>query len=194
MTERLGLDRVKALYAAKDLYLASHAQGTMLLAEMLARRLGLSPREVERARVAGFLHDVGKLAVSDAVLGKPGKLDMDDWAEMRQHPKRGWDLLAPVFTDGKDILDAVVAHHERMDGSGYPFGLRGDEIPFLARLIAVADAMDALLGARPYRGPLPLREAAGVLLRDEADKFDLDILAALGAAIGVSLCSMEPTG
>ena len=190
---QLGLDRVKALYAAKDLYLASHAQGTALLAEMLAKQLGLPPRKVEQARVAGFLHDVGKLAVSDAVLGKPGKLDVDDWAEMRQHPKRGWDLLAPVFIDGKDILDAVVAHHERMDGSGYPFGLRGEEIPFLARLIAVADAMDALLGARPYRGPLLLREAVEVL-HNEADKFDPDVLAALEAAIGASPCCMESTG
>src|SRR3954451_3615972 len=122
----------------RDTGTARHSQTVGRYARMMAEELGLARDRVERIRVAGVLHDVGKIGISDRVLTKPGPLDDEEWEEMRTHPEIAARLLArPEFTD---LCSWIVAHHERLDGSGYPAGLEGDNIPLEARLLAVADA------------------------------------------------------
>ena len=132
---------------------------------------------MERIALAGVLHDVGKIGVSDAILRKPGPLDEDEWAEMRKHPELGARILAGA--DLPDLAEWVFAHHERMDGSGYPLGLGGEQIPLEARILAVADAYEAMTSARPYSGAMTPEEAAAELDRFSGTQFDARVVEAL---------------
>jgi HD-GYP domain-containing protein (c-di-GMP phosphodiesterase class II) len=138
---------------------------------LLAR--AIAPEEVGDAQLAcGFLlHDVGKLAVPDAVLNKPGPLDADEWELMRRHPEKGAKILSTIpFLDR--ALDIVRHHHERWDGTGYPAGLPGDEIPLWARIFAVVDTVDAITSDRPYRQGRPLEVALEELRAGSGSQFD----------------------
>jgi HD-GYP domain-containing protein (c-di-GMP phosphodiesterase class II) len=131
---------------------AVHSRTVGRLARLMAVELGLSPERVERVRVAGVLHDVGKIGVSDPLLVKMGPLAEADWRELKTHPEIGAQLLSrPELAD---LRSWVLAHHERPDGTGYPFGLSGDEIPLEARILAVADAYEAMTRGRVYREAL----------------------------------------
>jgi diguanylate cyclase (GGDEF)-like protein/putative nucleotidyltransferase with HDIG domain len=146
------LATVLALAEALDLRDAdtsNHSRMVGYYAELMAQGLGMSPAHVERVRIAGLLHDIGKIGVPDSVLRKPGKLDDDEWRQMQQHPEIGSRLLASV--DAEDIRSWVVAHHERPDGRGYPFGLADAEIPIEAKILSVADAYEAMTADRVYR-------------------------------------------
>lgn len=141
----------------RDAGALGHSQTVGRYAEQMAAQLGLPDDHVERVRLAGVLHDVGKIGVSDRVIAKPGPLDADEWREMRTHPEIGARLLAhPEFDD---LRAWVHSHHERPDGRGYPLGLAGDSIPLEARILAVADAYEAMTADRAYR-PSMCEEAA----------------------------------
>jgi HD-GYP domain-containing protein (c-di-GMP phosphodiesterase class II) len=153
---------------AKDEYTRGHSERVAGLARQLALARGLGAREAATIAHAGLLHDLGKIAVPERILRKPGPLTDEEWAVMRRHPLTGAHIVAPLefFADGALV---VRHHHERHDGSGYPDGLAGEIIPIGARIVAVADVYDALTSERPYRPALRCREARE-RLRWEADR------------------------
>ncbi len=166
---------------ARDGGAVSHSQATGRCAEAIARELSLQPERVERVRLAGVVHDVGKVGVPDSVLHKAGPLSESEWAEMRDHPAIGARLLT-----GEDLADIrawVLAHHERPDGTGFPNGLRGDEIPLEASIVAVADAYEAMTTDRPYRPALTPEDARAELRRGAGTRFDDRVVGALHEAL-----------
>jgi putative nucleotidyltransferase with HDIG domain len=154
----------------RDVGTARHSQTVGRYAEGIARALGLPNDRVERIRAAGVLHDIGKLGVADAVLKKPGALTDEEWVEMRRHPELGARILD--HANLRDISGWVLAHHERIDGRGYPYGLAGDEIPLEARILAVADAYEAMTADRAYRAALGHDAAQGELRAGSGTQFD----------------------
>jgi putative nucleotidyltransferase with HDIG domain len=156
---------------ARDPYTRGHSSRVTDLAEAVARRLGWSEERIASLRVGGPLHDIGKLAVSDEVLCKEGRLDDDELAQIREHPKIGAKLLLRV-TALREAIPYVLYHHERWDGTGYPSGKRGEEIPVEARVLAIADAFDAMTSDRPYRSALSREEALAEVERCAGTQFD----------------------
>jgi diguanylate cyclase (GGDEF)-like protein/putative nucleotidyltransferase with HDIG domain len=165
----------------RDAGTADHCQTVGRHAELTAREMGLPPTRVERIRLAGVLHDVGKIGLSDAILGKPGPLDDEEWAEMRRHPEIGARILAAGEFD--DIRSWVVAHHERPDGRGYPHGLRDEEIPLEAKILAVADAYEAMTSDRVYRAAIGRDAARAELRRGAGGQFDARVVQAFLAVV-----------
>jgi len=163
---------------AKDPYTRGHSQRVSVLARNIAEGIGLSSRDADVIAQAGLLHDIGKIGIPEAVLGKPGKLDAAEWELMRRHPVIGAQIVAPFefFAAGMVI---VRHHHERWDGSGYPDGLCGTAIPLGARVVAVADVYDALTSARPYRDALSHETAIRYLMEEAGRTLDADIVATL---------------
>ncbi len=156
---------------AKDDTTGGHIRRVCQLGLLLAKaHLGAAAEDPQLAY--GFLlHDIGKLAVPDAVLNKPGHLDADEWAQIQNHPDAGARILAAVpFLD--TALDVVRHHHERWDGAGYPNHLRGDEIPIAARIFAIVDTVDAMTSDRPYRAGLPLSDAIAEIKAQSGTQFD----------------------
>jgi putative two-component system response regulator len=133
----------------------------------LGRALGLGDDDLFALHRGGYLHDVGKIGVPDAVLLKPGPLTPEEFEQMKQHPQIGDALCAPLQSL-RGVRPIVLSHHERLDGSGYPYGLRGDEVPLLAQIVGVVDVYDALTSGRPYRSALPPDRAAQYLVADAA--------------------------
>ena len=165
----------------RDVGTARHSQTVGRYAEEIARALGLTETRVERIRAAGVLHDIGKLGVADAVLKKPGALTDEEWAEMRRHPELGARILD--HANLRDISAWVLAHHERIDGRGYPHGLAGEAIPLEARILAVADAYEAMTADRAYRAALG-HDAAQQELRDgSGTQFDPQVVGAFLAVL-----------
>jgi putative nucleotidyltransferase with HDIG domain len=162
---------------AKDPYTRGHSERVAQLCLTAADALGLSRREKEHLRLAAILHDVGKIGISLSLLRKNGGLAGPEKEEMQSHPERGVHILEPIHFL-KPVLPAIRHHHERYDGSGYPLGLRGAEIPFKARIICVADAWDAMLSKRPYRNPLAVNAAREELIRHAGTQFDPEVVKA----------------
>lgn len=162
---------------ARDPYSAGHSVAVAVYARDIAVEVGLEPYRVQRMYLAGLLHDVGKIAVPDAVLRKPAALTDAEFAEIEKHPVVGEQILAPAahFTD---ILPAVRHHHERIDGKGYPDGLADDQIPLDARIIAVADAYNAMTSDRPYRDAMVPAIACRILVQNQGIQHDPFIVAA----------------
>ena len=158
----------------RDAYTALHSQTVGRLAQQTAEELGFDGERVERVRLAGLLHDVGKIGVPDHILQKPGALDENEWAEMRKHPELGARILAGANLD--DIAAWVLSHHERPDGMGYPAGQKGDEIPLEARILAVADAYEAMTSDRVYRPGMPQSAAIDELRRCSGRQFDARVV------------------
>ena len=156
---------------ARDPYTQGHAARVTALAETVARGLGWSEERLAGLRVGGPLHDVGKLAVSDAVLCKEGRLEEHELAEIREHPKAGARLLLRVAAL-RVAIPYVLYHHERWDGGGYPSGRAGEQIPLEARVLAVADAFDAMTNDRPYRRALSHAAALAEVERCAGTQFD----------------------
>jgi diguanylate cyclase (GGDEF)-like protein/putative nucleotidyltransferase with HDIG domain len=167
---------------------AEHSRSVGRYAELTARQLGLSRERVERVRLAGIVHDIGKIGVPDYILRKPGKLMTLEWREICKHPELGARIL--IGAGLEDIAAWVVAHHERLDGEGYPFGVMGGYIPVEARILAVTDAYEAMTSDRVYREARSHAEAAAELWRCAGTQFDADIVQALLTAI--ELPEQEP--
>ena len=154
----------------RDVATARHSETVGRYAERIAHHLGLRPDQIERVRVAGVLHDIGKLGISDAVLLKPGRLEAHEWQEIRRHPELGARILE--HANLRDVASWVLSHHERIDGTGYPRALAGESIPLEGRILAVADAYEAMTADRPYRRALTTSEARAELRRGAGTQFD----------------------
>jgi putative nucleotidyltransferase with HDIG domain len=162
---------------ARDPYSAGHSLAVAVYSRDIAREIGLPDAEVQRLHLAGLLHDIGKIAVPDAILRKPAALTNGEFDEIRKHPAIGEQILAPS-RHLEDILPAVRHHHERIDGKGYPDRLRDADIPLHARIIAVADAYDAMTSDRPYRDAMPPELAQRVLVQNQGMQHDPFIVSA----------------
>jgi HD-GYP domain-containing protein (c-di-GMP phosphodiesterase class II) len=137
----------------------------------IGKRTGLTRREMVRLRLAAILHDIGKIGVRDTILLNPGRLTSEEFSEMRKHPEFGAAVLSRI-KKLKGVIPGIKYHHERYDGSGYPEGLKGEEIPLLARIVAVADAFDAMTTNRPYRKGLSFEKAFDELQKNSGRQFD----------------------
>ena len=157
--------------AARDPLTAAHSARVTSLADRLASWLGWDERRLRALKVAGPLHDIGKVMISQAILQKRGPLAPDELAEIRTHPSAGARLIGPIWPAQK-ALPYVLYHHERWDGRGYPSGRRGSDIPAEARLLAVVDAFDAMTSMRPYRRALPTSRALAEIERCAGTQFD----------------------
>lgn len=153
-----------------------HSKRVALYAVKLGELIGLSREDLKYIYWGGLLHDIGKIGVSDNILLKPGPLTEEEWKEMRKHPEIGYAILKDVDFLGP-AKDIVLYHHERWDGKGYPFGLKGREIPLYARIFAIADALDAITSDRPYRKARTFREAKEEIRRNSGTQFDPEIAA-----------------
>ena len=156
---------------AKDEYTNGHSSRVAAYTRELARRAGYSEKEQDDIYMMGLLHDVGKIGVPDAVINKPGRLTQEEFGEIKKHPVIGAKILANI-QDMPHLADGARWHHERYDGSGYPDGLRGEEIPEKARIIAVADAYDAMTSDRSYRRRMPQEEVRAQLEQGKGTQFD----------------------
>ncbi|GAB4285444.1 MAG: hypothetical protein Kow0067_08260 [Coriobacteriia bacterium] len=167
---------------AKDSYTARHSLGVTEYALAIGRRMKLDAHETRQLEVGGLLHDIGKIGVSEAILLKPGRLDPDERHVIEEHSEMGARIIESIpFV--RDLVPAVRHHHERWDGTGYPDGLRGERIPLLARVLAVADAFDAMMSDRPYRKGMRLSEARAELMRFRGIQFDPACVDALLASL-----------
>jgi putative nucleotidyltransferase with HDIG domain len=162
---------------ATDPYTRGHSTRVAEMSGRLAMRIGLSRPAIEIIAQAALLHDLGKIGVPESILRKPGPLTEQEWEVMRRHPVTGAQIVAPLefFDDGAVI---VRHHHELLDGSGYPDGLRGETIPQGARIVAIADTYDALTSMRPYRASLTRAEALRVLRREGGRTLDARLVSA----------------
>ncbi len=168
-----------AAVEAKDSYTERHTNRVAENARMIGTRMALPERALDALYRGGIIHDIGKIGVPDAVLLKPGPLDTDELKKMRMHPVIGESIVRPLRS-GVPLLPIVRHHHERIDGGGYPDGLKGRAIPHLARIVAVCDAFDALTSDRPYRKALSVDEALGILSDGAGKQWDseaIDVLA-----------------
>ena len=166
----------------KDFYTRGHSERVSRGSVMIAREIGMRTERVEAIRFAGMLHDVGKLGVPTEVLQKTGKLTDEEFAAIQLHPMRGLDIVRDIgFLD--EAMAGIMHHHERIDGRGYPMGLAGDEIPEFARVLAVADAFDAMTSTRSYRGARPVPEAISELRKWAGTQFDPAFVDAFVAAV-----------
>ncbi len=168
----------------RDASTARHSRTVGAYARHTAAALGLSLDRVDRIHAAGVLHDLGKLGIADAILHKPGKLDAAEWKEIQRHPEVGARILE--HSGLKDIARWVRAHHERLDGKGYPKGLAGEEIPIEARILSVADAYEAMIADRPYRAGMPPAAAREELNRCAGTQFDPAVVEAFLGSVEVS--------
>ncbi|MES1248726.1 MAG: HD-GYP domain-containing protein [Actinomycetota bacterium] len=167
---------------ARDEYTAGHSAAVAIYARDIAKRMGLSKSDQELAHLCGLVHDVGKIGLSAGVLEKPGALSLEERRQMESHSEIGERILRNV-SDYSKIADVVRHHHERVDGNGYPDRLSGDEIPLLARIIAVADAYNAMTSDRPYRDAMPSRVARLRLAQAVESQFDTAVVAAFEAIL-----------
>ena len=168
---------------AKDPYLRGHSARVADLSANIATEMGLSEEDVERVRMAGRLHDLGKIGTRDAVVNKEGPLTADEFEHVKQHVIIGAQILAPLVHLG-DIVAMVKSHHERFDGSGYPDGLRGEDVPMGGRIIAVAEVYDALTTARPYQEKMTPEQAVERMAELSGTVLDPRVYEALVRLVG----------
>jgi putative nucleotidyltransferase with HDIG domain len=185
---RASLSFATALVAtldARDQYTAGHSAAVAIYARDIAQRMGLSEADQELVHLCGLVHDIGKIGLPAGLLEKPGPLTLEERRQMEQHSEIGERILRNV-DDYSEIAAVVRSHHERIDGMGYPDGIRGDQIPRLARIIGVADAYDAMTSDRPYREALPSRVARMRLAQAVGTQFDTAVVAAFEAILATA--------
>lgn len=178
--EELFLNTIKTLAFTldeKDAYTHGHSQRVSQLAVEIGQRMHLDAKQMDQLGIAGSLHDIGKIGIPDNLLQKPGKLTAEEMAILRTHPDKGAKILAPI-NRLKNVIDAVRSHHESYDGRGYPQGLAGDEIPILAAIICVADALDSITSDRPYRKGRSVREAYEIIHSCNGKQFHPEVVQA----------------
>ena len=172
--EQAYLDMVQTLrytVEAKDSYTRGHSDRVSEYSVLIGERLGLSEEQIKTLRIGGLFHDIGKIGIPDSILLKPAKLTDEEYSQIKNHPSIGAHILgsAAIF---QDIIPIVKHHHERYDGNGYPSKLKGEEIPYLARIAAVADTFDAMTSRRSYRGPIDVEHVKEEIKRWEGTQFD----------------------
>ncbi|MFL6035413.1 MAG: HD-GYP domain-containing protein [Gaiellaceae bacterium] len=183
--ERANLSFASALVAtldARDRYTAGHSAAVAIYSRDIAERMGLPDAQQQLAHLCGLVHDIGKIGLPAGLLEKPGALTLEERRLMETHPEIGERILANV-DDYAEIAGIVRHHHERFDGNGYPDGLGSDDIPLLARVIAVADAYNAMTSDRPYREAMPSRVARLRLAQAVESQFDTSVVAAFEAIL-----------
>ena len=175
--EQAYLDMVETLrytVEAKDSYTRGHSDRVSEYSVLIGEKLGLPEDQIKTLRIGGLFHDIGKIGIPDSILLKPAKLTDDEYSQIKNHPSIGAHILgsAVIF---KDIIPIVKHHHERYDGNGYPSRLKGEEIPYIARIAAVADTFDAMTSRRSYRGPIDIEHVKEEIKRCEGTQFDPQI-------------------
>jgi diguanylate cyclase (GGDEF)-like protein/PAS domain S-box-containing protein len=184
------LDSLVAAVDNKDRYTRRHSEDVMAYSLMIARKFGLDEQYQKTVAIAALLHDVGKIGVPDSILRKPGELTEEEFAAIKQHPQMG-AILVQAVPGLEDTLDAVRHHHERWDGAGYPYGLAGEEIPFIARLMAVADAYSAMTTDRPYRRGMSRAKAISILEQGANSQWDANCVRSFVRALSDSDAEMR---
>jgi putative methionine-R-sulfoxide reductase with GAF domain len=177
---------------AKDSYTAGHSGRVTVFGVAIGEEMGLDAETLRRLRLAGLLHDVGKIGIKDSVLGKPGRLTDEEFEVMKRHPEVGGAILKPVARLG-EVIPGVVSHHERVDGRGYPLGLKGEEIPLIARILGVADAFDAMTSDRVYRPRLSDETALAEIKKHSDTQFDGGVVRAFLSAYAKGKIVTEPS-
>ena len=175
--EQAYLDMVQTLrytVEAKDSYTRGHSDRVSEYSVLIGEKLGLPAEQIKTLRIGGLFHDIGKIGIPDSILLKPAKLTDEEYSQIKNHPSIGAHILgsAVIF---KDIIPIVKHHHERYDGNGYPSRLKGEEIPYIARIAAVADTFDAMTSRRSYRGPIEVEHVKEEIKRCEGTQFDPQI-------------------
>lgn len=165
------IETVRYTVEAKDTYTRGHSDRVSMYAVLIGKKLGLSDEDIERLRIGGLFHDVGKIGIPDTILQKQGKLSDDEYSEIKNHPTIGAHILSTA-TIFKDILPIVKYHHEKYDGTGYPERLKGEKIPYLARITALADTFDAMTSKRVYRDSLSIEQVKEEFKRCKGTQFD----------------------
>ena len=181
----LFIGSIRMLSAAideKDPYTRGHSGRVAKYSTLIAQEMRLSADDLDKLKIAALLHDVGKIGVDDRVLKKPGSLTPEEFDIMKTHTTRGANIMRPV-SQLKDMLPGIELHHEHMDGRGYPYGLSGPQIPVMARIIAVADTLDAMTTNRPYQSAMDLEYALGRIKALAGSKFDQTVVSALESAV-----------
>lgn len=174
---------------AKSPWTKGHSERVMNIAANIAEEMGLSELFVEQIKIAGLLHDIGKIGILEALLEKPDKISDEEFPPMLLHPEKGVAILSPI-EQLQDVLPAIRHHHERYDGTGYPDGLKGEEIPLQARIVAVADAFDAMVSDRPYKKGFSVQKALRVLERGAGTQFDPVVVECFSSKVAVTLPSL----
>jgi HD-GYP domain-containing protein (c-di-GMP phosphodiesterase class II) len=190
----LFLGSIRMLAAAideKDPYTRGHSDRVAKYSVMIGQQLGLPGVELDRLRISALLHDVGKIGVDDRVLKKPGALTPEEFQIMKQHPSKGANIMRPV-AQLKDVLPGIELHHEHVDGKGYPYGLKGEEIPMMARIIAVSDTLDAITTNRPYQSAMDIEAALKIIRKISGTKFDVKVVEALEAVVQSGKLHLAP--
>ncbi len=190
----LYLSTVKSLASAidaKDEYTRHHSTRVTDFSLKIAKNMSFSEKELEDLELAGLLHDVGKIAVPESILNKPGRLTDEEFAAIKEHPVRGENILKPVI-ELKDIAKVVRSHHEKHDGNGYPDGLKGREIPLGARIMSIADAYDSITSERPYRKASSHRRAVKEIISCSGTQFDPEIVEHFLEVCGTFVKETEP--
>jgi putative nucleotidyltransferase with HDIG domain len=164
----------------KDPYTRGHSDRVTRYSVVLAKEIGLSEAEVEKVRISAQLHDVGKIGIEDRILKKPGALTPEEFEIMKTHTTKGANILRPVEML-KEMIPGIELHHESLDGRGYPFGLKGDELPLLPRIIMVADTFDAMTTNRPYQAAMDPEYVIRIINSLAGTKFDPRVVAAITA-------------
>jgi response regulator RpfG family c-di-GMP phosphodiesterase len=160
----------------KDPYTSGHSERVCYYSDFISKRLSLSPKERSELQIASYLHDIGKIGISNRFINKKGTLTSTDWAVIKQHTKKSIELLVPLNLSS-NIISFIQHHHERYDGTGYPDGLAGEKIPLGARIIAISDSYDSMTSDRPYRKPLTNGDAKSELLKNAGKQFDPKLVA-----------------
>ncbi len=168
------IETLRQTVEAKDVYTRGHSDRVSAFSVLIGEKLGLSESDLRILRIGGLFHDIGKIGVPDAILLKDAKLSDDEYSQIKNHPSIGAHILsnASIFAD---MIPIVLHHHERYDGNGYPSKLKGEEIPYLARIAAVADTFDAMTSVRPYRTALPIEVVKEEFRRCSGTQFDPEI-------------------
>ena len=189
-TKKKSMDVIFALAKSldsRDKYTAFHSENVAKYAEMIAKEMNIPKKQCEALYLGGLLHDIGKIGVPESILKKPLQLTKDEYEIMKQHPVNGYETIKHISDfEENGILDMVLYHHERYDGTGYPKGLKGDEIPFVARIMAVADSFDAMTSRRTYRTENDLEYAIYEIRKNQGTQFDPVI-----ADVFLTICERE---
>ena len=184
---------LESTIAARDPYTVGHQRRVSQIACTIGREMGLSQDRLHCLRMAGILHDLGKIAIPSDLLSKPGKLTPAEFALIKTHPQVAYNILSPISLPG-NTAKIILQHHERINGSGYPQGLKGEEILLEARIIGVADVMEAMCSHRPYRASLGLAETLKELVRNKGILYDAAVVEVCVELYGQDLPDLQELG